>query len=74
MNLKIDKLRPYPPEISPPYQLNYVEVPAPSLLLYAPPPSPLQKPEEPKKKFAFKASSQPTVTVEPIHIFDLGSQ
>lgn len=73
MNLNIENLLPEPPSITHPNLFAVLTLAQPTLLLYAPP-LPPEKPEEPKKKFAFKAPAQPVNTVEPVHLLDLSTR
>lgn len=68
MNLKIDRVLPYPPSLAEPYILAFL--PAQQALLLYPPPPQQEKQEEPnKKKFTFKANSNAAPTVEEVFIF-----
>lgn len=62
MNLNIDRLLPSAPIGSELCIFTFLPPPQNSLLLYSPLPPP-EKPEEPKKKFAFKSNAQATITV-----------
>lgn len=68
MNLKIDRVLPYPPSLAEPYIFTFL--PSLQALLLYPPPPPQEKQEEPsKKKFAFKANSNAAPAVEEVFIF-----
>ena len=70
MNLKIDRILPYPPVIAEPFIFTYLPQ-LEALLLYPPPPQ-VEKVEEPnKKKFTFKGNSNAAPAVEEVYIYEL---
>lgn len=68
MNLKIDRVLPYPPSLADPYIFTFIPS-LQALLLYPPPPVQDKQEEPAKKKFGFKANSNAAPAMEEVFIF-----